>query len=214
MMSGPPGSIPDEYKQNKLESQRALIEKSARKKRQMPLMMQPNDTPGGGSRPNSGRKQALQQQQQQQQQSLGSNNGSWDESRPLVRGDSGPKSRNSEYGNYVYTGPAAGLEMGSGEPMPGSTEDSTPVGRPYMHHGGGGSYSVHGVTEGDSRDMSDTDSDDIPTIPTGQFTPQPREDLRHVFENIELHLFCTRMATGSICSLYICYAKAQWDLTI
>ncbi|KAK3773320.1 hypothetical protein RRG08_023206 [Elysia crispata] len=171
-MSGPPGSIPDEYKQNKLESQRALIEKSARKKRQMPLMMQPNDT--GGSRPNSGRKQALQQQQQHQhQQHMGSNNGSWDESRPLVRGDSGPKSRSSEYGNYAYTGPAAGLEQfGGGEPMPGSTEDPIPVGRSYL--GGGGTYNVHGVTEGDSRDMSDTDSDDIPTIPTDSDPPTSR----------------------------------------
>ena len=67
----------------------------------------------------------------------------------------------------AYTGPAAGLEQfGGGEPMPGSTEDPIPVGRSYL--GGGGTYNVHGVTEGDSRDMSDTDSDDIPTIPTGK----------------------------------------------
>ncbi|RUS90758.1 hypothetical protein EGW08_001469, partial [Elysia chlorotica] len=146
------GSIPDEYTQNKLESQRALIEKSARKKRQMPLMMQPNDT--GSSRPNSGRKQGLQQQQQQQQQQqhMSSNNGSWDESRPL--------------------------QFGGGEPIPGSTEDPTPVGRSYMGGGGGGggggTYNVHGVTEGDSRDMSDTDSDDIPTIPTDSDPPASR----------------------------------------
>ncbi|CAL1531880.1 unnamed protein product [Lymnaea stagnalis] len=132
-MSGPPGSIPDEYKQNKLESQRALIELSAKKKRQMPLMMQPNDN---STRPNSGRKNR-------------------DESRPLVKGDTGrdAKSKASEISSYAYTGPAAGLEVGAGEPLRISENTSRQ-----------GKYNVKDVTEDESKDVSDTDSDDIPTI--------------------------------------------------
>ncbi|XP_059153861.1 tubby-related protein 3-like isoform X2 [Physella acuta] len=131
-MSGPPGSIPDEYKHNKLENQRALIELNAKKKRQMPLMIQPNDN---SNRPNSGRKGR-------------------DDSRPLVKGDAVRDARTSDNYNYVYTGPAAGLEVGSGEPV---------------HPG---KYNLRDVTEDESRDVSDTDSDDIQTI-TADTDPVP-----------------------------------------
>lgn len=59
----------------------------------------------------------------------------------------------------MYTGPAAGLELGSGEPGIGGGDNL--AGKPSR-------YNIRDVTEDESRDISDTDSDDIPTIPTGK----------------------------------------------
>ncbi|KAH9525036.1 hypothetical protein Btru_000166 [Bulinus truncatus] len=131
-MSGPPGSIPDEYKQNKLDNQRALIQINAQKKRQMPLMIQPNDN----SRPNSARKIR-------------------EEIRPLVKGDVNRdgKNKSSNHYSYAYTGPAAERDNGSGEP---GVIENAPLKL--------GKFNVKDVTEDESKDMSDSDSDNIPTI--------------------------------------------------
>ncbi|XP_013073086.1 tubby-related protein 3-like isoform X1 [Biomphalaria glabrata] len=130
-INGPPGSIPDEYKQNKLENQRAIIEMSAKRKRQMQLMMQPNEN----SRPNSARKVR-------------------EETRPLVKGDAAKDAKTkSDYYNYVYTGPAAERDNGSGEPV---GNENAPLRL--------GKYNVKDVTEDESKDTSDSEGDDIPTI--------------------------------------------------
>ncbi|CAG5121656.1 unnamed protein product [Candidula unifasciata] len=127
-MTGPPGSVPDEYKHSKLESQLARIDQQTKNKRKMQIIMQPNDN----NRPNSAPRRKKP-----------------DESRPLVKGDTALKTKTSDC-TYAYNGPAAHLETGSAEPR----RDSNTL------------VMVRDVTEDESKDMSDTDSDDIPTIPT------------------------------------------------
>ncbi|KAK7480689.1 hypothetical protein BaRGS_00028057, partial [Batillaria attramentaria] len=116
--------IQDELSNAKLVNQRELIERHNRKKRQAPLMMQPNDN----SRPNSGRKNR-------------------EENRPLVK-DSAPKSVTPD---FAYEGPAAGtLYENSGGAF--HTSSSTT------------NVQIINNTTTDSRDYSDSDSDDIPTL--------------------------------------------------
>ncbi|BFZ09680.1 hypothetical protein BsWGS_12719 [Bradybaena similaris] len=138
-MAGPPGSVPDEYKHSKLESQLARIDQQTKNKRKMQIIMQPNDN----NRPNSAPRRKKP-----------------DESRPLVKGDTTVKTKSSD---YAYNGPAAHLETGPGEPL----------------SGGNTLVTVRDVTEDESRDMSDTDSDDIPTIPTdSDLAPNSGQRLR------------------------------------
>ncbi|XP_012939590.1 tubby-related protein 3 isoform X2 [Aplysia californica] len=144
-MSGPPGSIPDEYKQNKLDKQYQQIAMQSKKKRQAPILMQPNDN----SRPNSGRRNR-------------------DESQPLVnKGGAAPRSR-PDQSSYVYTGPGAMDDpIGGGENGFG------------VYDRGGDKMKIENVTIDESRDLSDTDSDDIPTIPTDNDPVPPPRGSRH-----------------------------------
>ncbi|XP_046341990.1 tubby-related protein 3-like isoform X1 [Haliotis rufescens] len=99
-MSGPPGSISDDYASTKLETQRQIIEKNNRRKRQTPGMMQPNVD----SRPSSGRKNR-------------------EESRPLVK-DSTPKSTTPT--NFAYDGPG-GYDLGSPDTLNSGTSTTIQV---------------------------------------------------------------------------------------
>ncbi|XP_076466515.1 tubby-related protein 3-like isoform X2 [Babylonia areolata] len=138
-MNGPPGSIQDEVTSAKLDKQKDLIQKQNRRKREQNLMMQRTDM----TRPNSGRRNR-------------------EENRPLVGPSSAPRPAMADFG-YAYEGPAA------------SDDRHLDGSRGGVGGGGGGGGFSHSSSNSniqiintidDSRDYSDSDSDDVADIPT------------------------------------------------
>ncbi|KAL8579499.1 hypothetical protein ACOMHN_025452 [Nucella lapillus] len=141
-MNGPPGSIQDEVALAKLDKEKDRIQRQNRKKREQPQMMQRTDN----ARPNSGRRNR-------------------EENRPLV-GSLTPKPGMADFGYqgvHAYEGPAADeRHMDSSR---GGVGGGGGGGGGFHHSGSSSNIQIINTID-DSRDYSNSDSDDVADIPT------------------------------------------------